>query len=474
MNTPLLASDEPNTVPSLGTANGTTDPDAESQLTRMLREAPAEDAPLVLRTSSALRVPLVLRPSMNNSRPLSAISFVTIVAGALTLIQTGLLWGSFLSTSWVQTHLIVQPWLSATPLDTVLQVLDLGTIVNAFVSTDHIFEIAMFAIATILIPCHAMIWQPMTILERHSAVVSGQAYKPGSNHVIRFSFLVIFAILLVDTSVAGVQLSLVDTKISVQNEFGPGMWAYTIGCCIAVLVAIVLRLSSVKERSLIIIPTSQDDMEDGYMRVLEEESSVALLETEERASPHLEPHTTEETPTCCFCCSSRLVLFESALLSIAFGIAACVLPLYSVSYEGVAADWMPKTNMTIGVKDFLMANDVLPMIALAQVIVLPVLTFLAAMASCLFGGLVIQQWLAALHTGANGGTLCAAILIMIPSLQSLGDFLLDQQAFCASVQVVTGDSCISLSGSIGPGTWCLLVHAICLEVFVQTTLWRRK
>jgi len=308
-----------------------------------------------------------------------------------------------------------------------------------------------------------MIAQPMAVLERHSAVLSGQAHTPAPNHWIRFAFLVVFTILLVDTCVSAVQLQLVETKLEVQNEFGTGMWAYVIGCSTAMFLAAYMRISSVNQ----VVTTVE--MEDGYMRVLEEE----ILGDEEAVEDgEVAVDNAAEREHRTRWCTSRLCMFESAVLSIVFGIAALCLPLFSVSYQGAAAAWMSETDLTVSLPDLLFRNNLkLPPIVLIQVLLLPALALFLAIATC-FG--LHRQWLSAVHAGVNSLSVCCALFIIIPVLDSLGDFILHQQAFCASVQVFTGESCLTMVGTLESGTWCLLLHALCLEVFVVLTLRRSR
>jgi hypothetical protein len=479
MNTPLLVSDEPNVVPSLS-GGGSIDPDANSQLTLMLRESssPPSNATLLLNNDIAISVRASLRRV-----PLTTVSFVTILSGSLIIIQIGLLWGSFLSSSWLQIHLVATQisWLTPT-LDTMLKNLDLGEMMNVFCQTQDKASVAILAMTTILVPCLAMIAQPLTILERHSAVLLNQTYEAKSmvNYWIRFGFLVTFCVIVFDLCSSYVQINWEDSQVMVQNRVGPGLLAYTIGLTIAVSVAMMLRLSHVKEEALVVsVGPAVEEFEQGYMRVLEEEAEATSTSPEEEdpTEDEIMLHL-ESTPA--RCCSYRLLIFEAAVLSISFGIVSFFLPLFHVSYEGVAAAFLPQTQLDVTLLDLVQVERDSPgwiafflqAIIVLQVICFPFLTVVVASITAF--GTSSKRWLAAVHPGANGSTLCAAILIIVPALESLGNYVLKEQTsgLCNGAADDTDDSCLTMIGSIGIGTWCFLAHVVCLEVFVLLISWR--
>lgn len=475
MNTPLLVSDE--VPPSL--SGGGTDPDANSQLTLMLREAssPPSNATLLRNDlAQSLR-----RTTRRQRAELATVSFVTMLAGSMIMIQIGLLWGSFLSTSWLQVHVVATQisWLTP-PVNTMLKNLDLGEMVNIFVQTKQTAAVAVLAMTTILVPCLTMITQPLTILERHSAVLLNQDYEAKSmvNFWIRFGFLAVFCVIILDICISHVQINWIDSQVMVQNRIGPGLLSYSVGLSIAMAVAMVLRLAYVKVIAEP-TPTVVEAVEEGYMRVLEEE------EDNEDASPNEDTNVGEVAeqrqpqPTSSCYCSYRLMIFECAVLSLIFGVASFLLPLFFVSYEGFAAAFLSDTKVKIGLIDLVQVEQgnstwtafFFQIVVVLQVICFPVLAIIIATITA-FG--THKRWLGAIHPGINGLTLCAAILIIIPSLEPVGNYVLNEQTsgLCNSSDVATDDSCLTMVGSIGIGTWCFLAHAIFLELFVLLISWQ--
>ena len=465
MNSPLLAAHEPNDVPSL--SGGGDDPDANSQLTLMLREASSPPSNATLIRSTA-------RMTTTRHRSLTTVSFITILVGSLTLIQVALLWGSFLSPSWLQVHVVVTHIFFTPPLDTLVQTLDLGSMVTMFVSAGQTIAVGLLAITTVILPCCSMIAQPLTVMERHSAVILGLGFQAKSilNKFFRFGFLVVFLVLVLDICISFIELTLVDTQIAVQNRMGSGLLFYTIGMTMAVVVAKILTLSSVKEPTTATTPAE----ESYYMRVLEEEEEEHANIEETAEEPHHDEladlHSSGGA-----CCSYRLIMFESAVLSVILGIAAWALPLFRVRYQGAAADFLPQTTLEVGLTDLLNVaqgpgHAIFQGTVLTQLFVFPSLAFLLATGVCCFG--LKKQWLSGIHPAVNGITVCVAIIIIIPALQSLGGEMLDDQTsgLCSKFQDMTGESCLAMVGSIEAGTWCLMGHAVALETFILLTLWR--
>lgn len=464
MNTPLLAADESHEAPSL--SGGVDDPDANSQLTLMLREA----------SSPPLHVPQIRNTNRGHSSPtdrrrqLAPVSFLTVLLGSLATIQIGLLWGSLLSPSWLQVHLLVTHIFVTPPLVTLLQNLDLGSMVSAFVSSGQTSAVALLAVTTIIIPCCAMIALPMTVLERHAAIVLGKAHEPKSmiNIFIRFGFLVVYIVLILDFALSFIELTLVETKAEVQTRMGSGLVCYTIGMTMAVVSAKLMAIAAVS------CPSTAgpiDAMEQGYMRVLEEEE-----EEEEQEVVRANTIVAPEPESACWC-PYRLLLFESAVISIILWIAAFACPLFKVTYQGAASNFMSQTTLNVHLADLVQtpkgaSHAMLQATVVTQLFVFPTLALVVAIGISFFG--LKKRWLSGIHPAVNSISICAAILIMIPTLQTLGVEMLNEQmsGICSEFHDLTGESCLTMVGTVEAGTWCLVGHAVALETFILLTLGR--
>lgn len=464
MNTPLLATHERDAVPSLSGVGD--DPDANSQLTQMLRGAssPPSNATLIRNANSAAR------GSRRQQRPLAAVSFLTVLIGSLTIIQAGLLWASFLSTSWLQIHVVVTHLVFGPNLDTVVRNLDLGSMVSMLVSIGQTMAVGLLAVTTIVIPCYAMIAQPMTVLERHAAILSGGTFQTKSTimNFVRFGFLIVYVVLIIDLSTSFIELTLVDSKIAVQNRMGSGLVFYMVGMTMMVISAKLLSVATVSEIPIV------GSMEEGYMRVLEEE----LEESGEETTNMQELHVIDALNSGDLCgCSYRLIMFESAVISIILAIAAFALPLFHIRYQGVASDFLSQTTLEVHIADLVQipqgsAHAILQGTIMSQLFVFPSIALFLAAGVGLFG--FKKQWLSGVRPAVNGITVCAAIVFVVPALQSFGMEMLGGQVsgFCSEVENLTGESCLTMVGTIGAGTWCLVGHAIALETLIALTLWR--
>lgn len=469
MNTPLLAADESHGVPSL--SGGADDPDANSQLTRMLREAssPPLNVPLFRNTN---RGPVATTD--RRRRPLAPVSFLTVLLGSLTIFLIGLLWGSFLSPSWLEVHLLVTHVFFTPPLDTVLQILDLGSMVSTFVSTGQTSAVVLLAVTTVMIPCCTMIALPMTVLDRHTAVVLGTTYEAKSaiSPFIRFGFLIVYIVLILDFVLSAIELTLVETKAEVQTRMGGGLVCYTIGMTMAIVCAKLLAIATVSRPST---AGPVEPMEGGYMRVLEEEDDelggeASLRETERNSV--LSP-----TPESVCGCSNKLLLFESAVLSIIFWIAAFALPLFKVTYQGAVSSVLSQTTLEVRLANLVQtpqgaAHSILQATVLTQLFAFPLMALAFGIGICFFG--FKKRWLAGVHPAVNSFSMCAAVLIIIPILQSLGVEILNEHTsgICSEFHELTGESCLIMVGSVEAGTWCLVGHAVALETFILLSLRR--
>jgi hypothetical protein len=89
-----------------------------------------------------------------------------------------------------------------------------------------------------------------------------------------------------------------------------------------------------------------------------------------------------------------------------------------------------------------------------------------------------RNWLCCLAPTANSITFAVAVITIVPSLQPLMEYMLDQQdafGLCRKVKKLiptAGDAspCLMVHGKVLLGTWSLLAHALALELFVVLTL----
>jgi hypothetical protein len=400
------------------------------------------------------------------------VSLVTVILGALAFIQIALLWGSFLSTTWIEEHVVTSiSWLNP-PIDTLVRSMDLGSIVGVFASVDHNVAVAVLALTTVIVPCLTMVMQPMNIMERHNAVLLDLTFEGKSwvDCFTRFGFLLVFCLLLLDIALSHIQLDLTETQIIVYNCMDPGFTSFVLGLTLAMIVATMLRICRVTP--LPILVEEQDHVEDHqYMRVLEEEAGEEGRAEMERS--FVQRH--------CKFWSKDLFVFECVLLSIFCFVAAFVLPLAQVTYSGVAADFLAENKLRIhlGQLSHELAKGTSPnwvvalcrILVVLQVIVCPVLATIVAITSW-FGNGTSRIWLQCIYPAVNGLTLSVAAFLIFPALESLGRFLLneDTSGLCQKFEVITGESCLIMKGVAESGTWCLLAHAIALEAFILLTL----
>mmetsp|Transcript_26367 Transcript_26367/g.39947 ORF Transcript_26367/g.39947 Transcript_26367/m.39947 type:complete len:470 (+) Transcript_26367:150-1559(+) len=462
MNTPLLATDQP----SLSSPE-VIDPDSNSHLTQMLRGA--SSPPFLSHPALSSFRPFSRRtPSSSASMPMEKISFITIFVTSLVIIYAVLLWASFLSTEWIKEHLYVNVSFLP-PVDILVCSMDLGSLISVFQSTSNSLVVLTFAITTVAIPCLNVVIQPLMIIGRHHAFLSGTSYTAKSfvNNLTRFGFLIVYSFIIFDISTSAVVVSWENTKIDVATEIGNGFLTFTISLTIVLVTIMTLQLCPVYDTWNLTDQVIDQSNVNQYMRILEEEE----IETTGENSQDEVAVPSPERPS--LPAYYNLAMFEAALISLLSFVAALAMPLADITYGGISAGLLNKTTYSISLAEIAMGKTTGSTTLLgqglfiAQIFLSPAFALLMAV-YCWFGS--HKRWLRAIHPFVNGTTFVVAILMVVPALQSITESILNCDisglSLCQQIKAATGEPCISIHGSIGAGTWCLLSHALSLEIFI--------
>lgn len=458
---PLLPSDDDAGTPLLSSGPMSEEDNESSQMMALLMKRPE------IEPSPAF--PLLLTPEH------PTFSLVTVLAGTLTLLQCGLVWGSYLSDSWSDTHLLTSvgwqkkylPFLDDYT-DVIIQSVDLGSILSILRASKEYLLLAVVAVTAVAIPCISIITNPMAVTKQYYRTYMGPSHL---DLMIRLSFVIIYLLVLLDLA-TGVTLEWTDTALRVQNCMRGSMLCYLLGMMAAIGVVAVLRYSHQAARTtslttqLTRIPPAAAFQHPWPYAYVDDDDDI--LDTSMR-----------QGRSWYSCCTWQLGLATAALL-----LPALSLPLMSISYQGMAAEFIYDTDREIYLWQLPIllwhsCNGNRWMVILCegilvlQTVILPLV--------CLMFGLAssratvpsrYRKWLSCIHPFMNSITLAITIVLFVPGLESMTFYMLDQDSsgLCEKFNNTLGEPCLTISGSLLPGSWLLLLQSVLLEVFCAVIL----
>lgn len=432
--------------------------------------------------------PLLLQQQAQQEQP--EFSIVTVVSATLVLLQCGLVWGSYLSDSWCDTHLLTSidwqrkylPFLN----DTIIHSLDIGTILSILRASQEYVLLAIVALTAVGIPCISIAYNSMAVTKyyyNNSTLTTGTASSP-RDLVIRFSFLIIYLLVLLDLATGYITLEWTYTAFRIQNCIRGSMLCYLVGMTAAVGVVVVLRFGQTTTRQS--TPTTRippaaafrypwpvvESYNDDDMMNIYEEAVVAAARRENSWYS---------------CVTWQLGLATAVLL-----LPSLSLPLLRITYQGLAAEfmqnvehdiylwqlplllWHPcednKWMVVVSEGVLILQTAIIPLVALACGLMS--LKQASISKSCHY-----RKYLLYLHPMVNGITLALTVVLFVPGLETITHYLLNDdnhddrsEGFCEKFDETVGEPCLAVDGIILPGAWFFLVQSVLLEVFCFLTL----
>lgn len=409
----------------------------------------------------------------------SEFSLTVVVSATLTLLQCCLVWASYLSDSWSDTHLLTSvdwqrkyfPFLN-NYTDSIIQTIDLGSILSILRASQDYVLLAVVVVTSVGIPCLSIMTNSMAVTRQYYKTFTGPSHF---DLALRFSFVIIFLMVLLDLA-SSFTIEWTDTAFRVQNCMRGSLFCYLVGMTAAVGVVAVLRFShatskaSIQQLQHARIPPAAAFRHPWPVESYND-SDDALEEPERRQSSWYP------------CFTWQLGLATGVMLLPSFS-----LPLLSVSYQGLAAEFMSNTEREIYLWQlpqllWTPCNDNKWMLVVSQVI-LVFQTVIHPLAALLCGTAMLRatsthakdsfrKRLSCLHPMVNGVTLALTILLFTPALETMTSYLLNQEdssGLCAKLNNTVGEPCLAITGTILPGSWFFLVQSILLEVFIILTL----
>uniref|UniRef100_A0A7S1D7J0 Uncharacterized protein n=1 Tax=Cyclophora tenuis TaxID=216820 RepID=A0A7S1D7J0_CYCTE len=392
-------------------------------------------------------------------------------------------WGSFVSSSWFDVHLRIQvSWMrelfNGDATDTILQHMNLASILSTLKETQQQPVLVLIIITAIVIPLLSIIYYPVSLIVRHRDFVTGRQGRKYWNLMdpfVRFSIFVVWILLFLDLATSFISLHWTGSVISVHNRIESGLAAYILGCTAVVVLAVIMRVGqkNIPSRTTSNLPS-------------EAEISPYMEEDEPAREPLLGPseeqdRTSSDVTKRCMARISRFLIFESGLVAILMLITSFFEPILKVRYSGLAAEFLPSREQSIhlgqlpsllwmrgdaaGTKHWILLISGASLVL--QTFIVPLSTLLLA-----FGTADDRKWLAFLYPAVNPLSLTLALLVIVPILERVPEYLLEQETsgLCQDFDVVLGESCLVLDSKLGIGAWCWAAHSVLLEVFMLLSI----
>lgn len=536
-NSPLLAREEDTETPALG---GTQAGDVEqSPLERLIAQSTSEQAQSV---SFLLDEPLdhapgpllVQQPSITQS---AGSSLATVAAGSLCLCQAGLVWASFLSTSWFDTHLIISvPWQQEyfpflnNALDQLLRSTTLASLLSTFVGAEQHWASITLLASSLILPCLCMILLPAWTVGDHqerlairpTASKTCQLPRAFFEYMIRLSLLAFFLLALLDVGTSSIDMVNHGSKFSIVNRTRGGLVCYTIGVFCALGVVVILRFSKggqneyttshpspsenvYSRRSprappnrafqlpwqIVANETSPEQQQPLLTRSSNSEDARLTSNYSGQVESMQIEQGVEEVPSMSF--YKKMILFEFAIISTLLWLPALFLPLFKLHYGGLVSAFVSENSFSIqlwelpavlwqrgvtaGTPHWMLV--VLGTILITVVYALPMLATILAISTWRTkstASFICRNVLGLIQPCLSGIVFAVSMLLAIPSFEPIGGYLLDEESsgFCKKFEVVTDDTCLTINGKPELGLWFLLAQSISLEIFVILTLWWKR
>ena len=453
---PLLASDDDAGMPLLSSGPMLEEDNESSQMMTLLMKRPE------IEPSPGIDFPT----TQQQQHP--EFSVVTVVAGTLALLSCGLVWGSYLSDSWSDTHLLTSidwqekylPFLD-NYTDHIIQTVDLGSIVSILRASKQYLLLSVVVVTAVCIPCLSIISNPMAVTKQYYKTFMGASHW---DLVFRFSLVIIHLLVLLDLATS-VTLEWTDTALRVQNCMRGPMLSYLLGMTAAIGVVSVLRYGHTNKLQQ--PPQTRIPPAEAFRH------NIIVERYDDNVSEDSPQRPVSSWYSCVTC---QLGLAAGVLLLPSFS-----LPLFHLNYQGLAAEFIYKSSRDIYLWQLPKllwhpCNDNKWMVVICEILL--ILQTVAIPFVGLICGLIMvrapqlsrqfySQWLSCLHPAMGGVTLALAVVLFTPGLDALTSYLLneDSSGLCQKFNDTLGEPCLSIVGTILPGTWFFLFQSLLLEVF---------
>jgi hypothetical protein len=458
----------------------------------------------------------------------SGTNLTTMFAGTLSAFQIFLIWGSYLSNSWFDSFVRVKFDWSSTSQEIQVNSTTLATLLSALNGAEQHGATLVLLLSSLLLPCLCMLVGPTWTAGDHIDRIHQRAQalvfpRIVFEHLVKFSLLIVFVLTILDVGTSSITLSGAKTKVEILNSMRGGIVCYAVGSACTIFAILILRGSRKELPELTFHATTPDGVAVPPQQAFQlpwlrssrqpatssntndndDNNDAAVNDVEdvngELQRPLLQAESlfdTEGTSTgarlTSYC--EKAIVYEVGLLAVLSWLPALFFPFVQLNFSGLAADFISKKRMEVNMfqlphllwKRGIAAGSQKWMllsvgsVVLTFVYVIPLLVTIVclwAWASLSTQGRqryrVFIQWC---HPAMSGIVFVCAVLIGVPALQPVSEFLITSNTggVCTQFKQFVGEDCLALTGTVELGTWFLLAQSIALELFVRLTLYRTR
>lgn len=341
-------------------------------------------------------------------------TLATLVAGSLCLLHMGLVWGSFLSNSWFETHMTIS--VAGYSSDQLLQKSTLASLLSMLLGNDQGWPAMILVLTCLIVPCLCMILNPSWTVGDYQADIYYHAtttsttrrrrYQPSTADIfwgvsprrvaefflIRLPFLAFFLLVVMDVGTSSLTFESNHTEFIIHNKTMGGLVSYTLGVTCALGVVIVLRLANLPTYDSMMAtsfgippsprvpwqynhsqagapigqplapPSQAFELQRPLLPTGNGEDPATWVDEEQTNSdvPSGDPNTTngpESNSTRVAGIDDlplwkKMLVFEIGILTAALWIPALFLPLFEVNFDGIVAGFMNDPDLEIHLYQF--------------------------------------------------------------------------------------------------------------------------
>jgi len=418
--TPLLASEDEgdNGIPALGVSHLDSREDFQSPLEALIAHSTSEQRGDTLVGADDNPVPCTrndriddLPDQIEPSSYMKRSSLVTLAACSCCLLQIGLVWGSFLSPSWLDTRLYFSIVLPSVHIETnnsqLLHLTTLSSLFGDLVAADRHWAAIGLVLSALILPClcaiSSVIWITEDRRKQNKIKANGLSRLmryPNTQwnytfprlcleYSARIGLSVFFIISILAMGTSPLEIEYNGATFIIANQMKGGMALYMMGTTFGLIVLALLRFewtnlqgaylsfgvsngSSGRESSEIqdnecSWEVSSNELFTGIAHrrsnrtganakerelerpLLQNGDNKNTLVTPERRDSNFDEIIQTERGVLSFW--RRALIYELALISTVLWIPAAFLPLFHLKYEGVVSDFVSEVELSFRLYD---------------------------------------------------------------------------------------------------------------------------
>lgn len=490
---PLLSEVQESAGPLLGGASEI----EQSPLERLIQQSTSEQAAAASASPFFIEDPdsSIPHPSTDAAaaEPPAASSIfhttvITLGAGTLCLLQICLVWASFLSNVWFETHLTItvgssgerQPHMQNFEFSTdqTLQKTTLANLLSMLLGADQEWPAMTLVMTCLICPCLCMVLCPSwTVGDYQEAIRPSPSRRRVAPHaellgfdprvfaehfLVRICFLAFFLLAILDVGTSSLALENNHSEFLVTNKTRGGVICYTVGMACALGVVVLLRVSSQSPfqpptTTLIAATpssTSQYARQDRprappdqafrelQRPLLTDEDDTELVEGGVSQTQTSGAQTGDGVFTMTYW--KRIVIYEFGILASVLWIPALFLPLFQITFRGFASSFIDEVSFEVpfyqlptvlllrgkaaGTDQWALLS--LGVVLLLLVYILPLVATASAIAAWRSPDYSKAAWFLKAVLRCFQPCLCGfifslSLLMAVPTFEPLGDYLLD-------------------------------------------------